>query len=123
MSCMPLTLTDNCDAHAHLSSQKVTRQKLPKDWSKRVEVIKQKVTEALKDTPQSILASTAPPGASSTLDVDYQRAVQLRDSLAATCERNIFGSLTGPAAVWDKVVKAYENKCEGHLCYAVGLNN
>jgi hypothetical protein len=41
--------------------------------------------------------------------MDYFRAVQIRDKLAETGERTLFGGLSGPASIWDKIVKAYEN--------------
>ena len=44
--------------------------------------------------------------------LDYLRAVEIRDKLAASCERTMFGGLTGAASQWDKVVKAYEKGCE-----------
>ena len=87
----------------------VSRQKLPSDWHKRVQAISRKAVEAIKETPGPVLSSLSD-GADAP--VDYFRAVQIRDKLAATCERTLFGGLTGAAAVWDKVVKAYENKCE-----------
>eukprot|EP00983_Pelagomonas_calceolata_P097496 1158256-Pelagomonas_calceolata.AAC.15 len=40
--------------------------------------------------------------------LDYFRAVDIRDALAAGGERTLFGGLAGNAAVWDKIVKAYE---------------
>jgi len=45
--------------------------------------------------------------------LDYFRAVDIRNELAAGGERTLFGGLTGNAAVWDKIVKAYE---KGGLC-------
>jgi hypothetical protein len=41
--------------------------------------------------------------------VDYFRAVQIRDKLAESGERTLFGGLSGQAGIWDKIVKAYEN--------------
>ena len=78
----------------------VTRQKLPKDWNKRLQAIHAKATDALKDAPTEVQKDTP---------LDYLRAVEIRDALAAKGERTMFGGLTGHAATWDKIVKAYEN--------------
>lgn len=84
----------------------VARQKLPADWHKRLQAIQAKVTEAVKELPAGLLTQVA---GSSEVPVDYFRAVQLRDKLAETGERTLFGGLTGQAGIWDKIVKAYEN--------------
>ncbi|KAG2493959.1 hypothetical protein HYH03_007889 [Edaphochlamys debaryana] len=42
--------------------------------------------------------------------MDYLRAVEIRDKLASTAERGLFGGLSGPAGTWDKIVKAYEKQ-------------
>lgn len=82
------------------------RQKLPADWHKRLQAIQAKVTEAVKELPAGLLAGL-PGGAEAA--VDYFRAVEIRDKLAQTGERTLFGGLTGQAGIWDKIVKAYEN--------------
>ena len=82
------------------SAMQVTRQKLPKDWNKRLQAIHAKATDALKDAPTEVQKDTP---------LDYLRAVEIRDALAAKGERTMFGGLTGHAATWDKIVKAYEN--------------
>ena len=82
---------------------KVARQKLPKDWIRRLQTIQAKSAEAIKDLPSGM----GPQQDASPLD--YLRAVEIRDGLASKCERTLFGGLTGQAAVWDKIVKAYEN--------------
>jgi hypothetical protein len=84
----------------------VARQKLPHDWHKRLQAIQAKVTEAVKELPAGVLSQVA---GSAEAPVDYFRAVQIRDKLAETGERSIFGGLTGQAGIWDKIVKAYEN--------------
>lgn len=89
----------------NLACLQVTRQKVPSDWHKRVQAIQAKIAEASKELPASLLA-TLPGSADSP--IDYFRAMQIRDKLAETAERSMFGGLTGEAAVWDKVVKAYE---------------
>lgn len=87
----------------------MTRQKLPKDWHKRLQVIQAKAAEAVKEVPAEVLSSLKD-GADAS--IDYLRAVELRDKLASSSERTLFGGLTGPAATWDKIVKAYEKQCE-----------
>jgi hypothetical protein len=82
------------------------RQKLPHDWHKRLQAIQAKVSEAVKELPAGVLAQVA---GGAEVPVDYFRAVQIRDKLAATGERSLFGGLTGQAGIWDKIVKAYEN--------------
>lgn len=84
----------------------VARQKLPQDWHKRLQAIQAKVTEAVKELPAGVLTQVA---GSAEVAVDYFRAVQIRDKLAETGERSLFGGLTGQAGIWDKIVKAYEN--------------
>ena len=77
----------------------ITRQKLPKDWQGRLQAIQAKCTEAIKTTPSH--AAT---------EVDYFKARSIRDSVVTKSERTIFGALQGPAATWDKIVRAYETK-------------
>lgn len=84
----------------------VSRQKLPADWHKRLEAIKSKISEAEKELPAGLLSQLPGPA---DAPVDYFRAVQVRDKLAASGERSLFGGLLGQAGTWDKIVKAYEN--------------
>lgn len=42
------------------------------------------------------------------LPLDYFRAVEIRDKLAESTEKGLFGGLSGAAAVWDQIVKSYE---------------
>ncbi|KAJ9523723.1 hypothetical protein QJQ45_020146 [Haematococcus lacustris] len=82
----------------------VGRQKLPRDWHQRVSAIQARTADCYKQLPQALskqLAGDAP--------LNYFKAVEVRNQLAATCtDRTFFGGLTGAAADWDKVVKAYE---------------
>jgi hypothetical protein len=71
-----------------------------------MQAIQAKVSEAVKELPAGVLTQVA---GSAEVPVDYFRAVQIRDKLAATGERSLFGGLTGQAGIWDKIVKAYEN--------------
>lgn len=91
-----------------------SRQKLPGDWNKRVTAIQLKANESLKELPVNTVSKLG----GSDAPLDYFRAVQIRDQLAATCERTLFGGLTGQAAVWDKIVKAYE---KGGTCCMCGM--
>ncbi|GIM06415.1 hypothetical protein Vretimale_10743 [Volvox reticuliferus] len=93
--------------YAKLAEWLVTRQKIPKDWHKRLQVIQAKAAEALKEIPSEILNGLTD-GADAPLD--YLRAVEIRDKLSSTAERTMFGGLSGPAGTWDKIVKAYEKQ-------------
>lgn len=95
----------------------VARQKLPKDWHKRLQAIQAKAAQAAKELPPHVLQGL--PGGAGGQDgpaLDYYAAVQVRDRLAEGAERTLFGGLTGPAATWDKIVKAYEKDCEPGCC-------
>lgn len=98
INCLGLPLPACC-------TLQVTRQKLPNDWHKRVQAIQAKITEATKELPPELLASL--PGGPEA-GIDYFKAVLIRDKLAETGERTLFGGLSGKAGVWDQVVKAYE---------------
>ncbi|GLC43473.1 hypothetical protein PLESTM_001477200 [Pleodorina starrii] len=93
--------------YAKLAEWLVTRQKIPKDWHKRLQVIQAKATEALKEVPSEVLNGLTD---GSDAPLDYLRAVEIRDKLSSTAERTMFGGLSGPAATWDKIVKAYEKQ-------------
>ena len=43
---------------------------------------------------------------------DYPAAKHIRDILAQTSDKSLFGGLLGPASVWDKIVRAYEKDSE-----------
>lgn len=43
-------------------------------------------------------------------------AVEIRDLLAKECDKTLFGGLTGAAATWDKIVKAYLAGSEWWTC-------
>ncbi|KAI8466248.1 MAG: hypothetical protein J3K34DRAFT_460987 [Monoraphidium minutum] len=85
----------------------VTRKRMPPDWHKRVAAIQAKAAEAAKGLPPGLLAEL-PGGADAPLD--YSRAVAVRDKLAESGERTLFGGLAGAAGVWDTIVKAYEKQ-------------
>ena len=94
----------------------LNRQKLPKDWTRRLQTIQAKSCEAIKDLPAG-----SGLGQQDASPLDYLRAVEIRDALSAKCERTMFGGLTGQAAVWDKIVKAYENGGETACMHSLGL--
>jgi hypothetical protein len=92
--------------YSKLAEWLVGRQKLPADWHKRLTAIQAKAADCFKELAPEMLTKLEG-GADAPLD--YFRAVQIRDLLSAsTTERTLFGGLTGQAAVWDKIVKAYE---------------
>jgi hypothetical protein len=104
----------------HLPPAQVTRNKLPNDWHKRVQAIQAKIAEARADLPPNLLQGIL---GSTDAGIDYFHATAIRDELMKTTDRNFFGSATGEAAIWEKIVKAYEkngstlharNRC--HLC-------
>ena len=87
------------------SSLQASRQKLPKDWRKKLAYIQAKVAEAAQLLPQEQRPSTS----EGSPALSYLQVREKRDALVAgTSERSLFGSLTGPASVWDKLVRAYE---------------
>jgi hypothetical protein len=73
-----------------------------------VQAIQAKAAEASTELPPGLL-SALPGGADAA--IDYLRAVDIRDKLAETAERGMFGGLSGQAGTWDKIVKAYEKGC------------
>lgn len=85
-----------------------SRQKLPKDWRKKLAYIQARVAEAAQALPQEQRPSTSSDDEGSPA-LGYLQAREMRDALAAgTSERSLFGGLTGPASAWDKLVRAYE---------------
>eukprot|EP00798_Chlamydomonas_sp_ICE-L_P021150 gene21150-28039_t len=79
--------------------------KLPGDWHKRVAAIQVKMIESVKELPTEVLSKTKG-GVEAPLD--YFRAKEISSAMSAKAERTMFGGLTGAAATWDKIVKAYE---------------
>ncbi len=45
-----------------------------------------------------------------TASVSYFNATEIRDRLAGSAEKGMFGGLKGSAGTWDKIVKAYEKQ-------------
>jgi hypothetical protein len=84
----------------------ISRQKLSRDFHKRLQVIQAKALEAAHNLPVDL----KPQADRDRSSLDYSTAVILRDTLAGTAERTIFGGLTGAAGLWDKIVRAYEKE-------------
>lgn len=83
----------------------VERRYLPKDWRKRLLLIQQKTDELAQQQPTSA-------GLQHERARDYWAALELRDHMADASARTLLGSLTGPAADLNRLVKAYEAKSE-----------
>ena len=82
-----------------------SRQKLSKDWHKKLQAIRAKAVEAAKDLRTEIpLPQGESPG--------YTTVKSIRDTLAKTADKTFFGSLTGTAGLWDKILRAYEKDSE-----------
>lgn len=95
---LPLDLS-----HAKVLSWLVERRYLPKDWRNRLLLIQQKTDELAQQQPTSA-------GLQHERARDYWAALELRDHMADASARTLLGSLTGPAADLNRLVKAYEAK-------------
>ena len=73
-----------------------------------MQLIQLKLAEVVKRLPEQL--STLGDGAT-----DYAGAKAVRNKLAETADKNLFGYLTGEAGVWDKLVRAYEKDSENFL--------
>ena len=90
---------------------------MPADWHKRVQAIRAKGAELARDKAiAAVLSELASvqdsAGSPEGPPLDYFRCLQIRDRLAKTADRTLFGGLSGAAGSWDKVAKAYEKNCE-----------
>ena len=98
----------DCDVHDlkhSLCYPQTSRQKLSKDWHKKLQAIRAKAGEAAKELPTEIsLPKGETPG--------YTTVKSIRDTLAKTADKTFFGSLTGTAGLWDKILRAYEKDSE-----------
>lgn len=74
-----------------------------------MQVIQAKAVEALKEVPASVLTQLF---GGTDVPIDYFRAVRIRDKLAETAERKLFGGYSGAAGAWDSIVRAYEKNGE-----------
>lgn len=89
-----------------IASEQTSRQKLPKDWHRKMQGIQLKAGEAAQSLPARLKSEDE------SSAVGYLLAKHIRQTLAESSERNLFGALTGPASVWDKIVRAYEKESE-----------
>ena len=79
----------------------ISRQKLSKDWHKKLQAIKAKAAEAAEDLPPELALPEK------NL-LEYAAVKFIRDKLAETADKTFFGNLTGSAGLWDKILRAYE---------------
>ena len=104
-------------SYRRLAEWLVQRDKLPSDWRKRLGVIHANA-QALASTTDGLQQHWAQ-------DAGYQEACGRARQLAEAAPRGLLGSLTGSAADWAKVVKAYESKstCSWHACSCSALSS
>lgn len=81
------------------------RRLLPGDWRKRLQLVHRRVEEAAQQQP-------APATLQADQKQNYWAVASLRDRLAGSAPRTLLGGLTGPAAAWDSLVRAYESGSE-----------
>lgn len=74
---------------------------MPADWRKRLQAI-----QAAAATE----AKSLPPGIGQHESMSYFAAKDIRDKLAGSADKGLFGNLKGSAGSWDKIVKAYEKQ-------------
>ena len=79
----------------------ISRQKLSKEWHKKLQAIKAKAAEAAEDLPPELALPEK------NL-IEYAAVKSIRDKLAETADKTFFGNLTGSAGLWDKILRAYE---------------
>ncbi|DBB09844.1 TPA: hypothetical protein ACH3X3_001459 [Trebouxia sp. C0006] len=84
------------------------RKHIPSDWRKRLQAIQAAASAEMKSLPADF---------DQTASVSYFSATEIRDRLAESAEKRMFGGLKGSAGTWDKIVKAYE-KQNVHLAEA-----
>ena len=81
-----------------------------------MQIIISKAEEAAKSLPASLR------GQPDTSALDYPATKDIRDTLAQTSDKSLFGGLLGPASVWDKIVRAYEKDSEQLRAVIFGSN-
>ncbi len=89
-----------------IASGQTSRQKLPKDWHRKMQGIQLKAGKAAQSLPARLKSEDE------SSAIDYLLAKHICGTLVESSERNLFGALTGPASVWDKIVRAYEKESE-----------
>jgi len=77
------------------------RKHIPTDWRKRLQAIQAAAAAEMKSLPADF---------DQTASVSYFSATHIRDRLAGSAEKGMFGGLKGIAGTWDKIVKAYEKQ-------------
>ncbi len=79
------------------------------DWRRRLQVIQASAAQAAKELPAAAGGAPADGGsAGAEAPIEYPFVRATRDRLAQDADRTFFGGLAGPAAVWEKLVRAYE---------------
>ncbi|KAA6425254.1 MAG: hypothetical protein FRX49_04749 [Trebouxia sp. A1-2] len=77
------------------------RKHIPTDWRKMLQAIQAAASVEMKSLPADF---------DQTASVSYFNATEIRDRLAGSAEKGMFGGLKGSAGTWDKIVKAYEKQ-------------
>lgn len=77
------------------------RKHIPTDWRKRLQAIQAAASAEVKSLSADF---------DQTASVSYFNATEIRDRLAGSAEKGVFGGLKGSAGTWDKIVKAYEKQ-------------
>ncbi len=77
------------------------RKHISTDWRKRLQAIQAAASAEMKSLPADF---------DQTASVSYFSATEIRDRLAESAEKGMFGGLKGSAGTWDKIVKAYEKQ-------------
>lgn len=77
------------------------RKHIPTDWRKMLQAIQAAAFVEMKSLPADF---------DQTASVSYFNATEIRDRLAGSAEKGMFGGLKGSAGTWDKIVKAYEKQ-------------
>ncbi|DBB02880.1 TPA: hypothetical protein ACH3X1_013485 [Trebouxia sp. C0004] len=77
------------------------RKHIPTDWRKRLQAIQAAASAEMKSLPADF---------DQTASVSYFTASEIRDRLAGSAEKGMFGGLKGSAGTWDRIVKAYEKQ-------------
>lgn len=78
-----------------------TRKHLPTDWRKRLQALQAAASAELKHLPSEAESDAA---------ISYFKAREIRDKLAGSADKSLFGNLKGSAGTWDKIVRAYEKQ-------------
>ena len=84
-----------------------TRKHLPADWRKRLQALQAAASAELKQLPSEAELDTA---------ISYFKAREIRDKLAGSADKSLFGNLKGSAGTWDKIVRAYEKQSMRTSC-------